>query len=432
MSEAIEEGRMHVITAIRQAWLLLASIGWIAWEQRGNIREAMDKLSVHSAPLAVAVLVLATVVVVSAPVFLTWRRTTFTMTTEHIEYRTGVLRHVTRRIPLARIRTVDVEQPLFGRPFGARTLKFGTLEEQEQLGYLTPRAARRLHDAVVMQTGAASARNEEGIVARVAPGTLALSMLLDLHTTLSLAAGLVGALIPYLIFDQPVGLALLLPWLRSAWRMTGQAFPRQYGWTIRETDAGYRCEGGLFNKWQYTWQAQHITSLTVHQPLLWRSRDWVKVTATAIGRSEGTVIPVASRAQAEKMVVRFFGPEALELLSHADPAPRRARWCTPWWRNCAFAWAGDYAAGWRGMFLRQFVTVAPLPRVASVGAEQGWWQRRHGLADVVLDFPAGGEVVAPHRDVEDAARLTARLREESVKHALAGKPIRRRTQAAAA
>ncbi|MGW1290865.1 hypothetical protein ACWD4N_46795, partial [Streptomyces sp. NPDC002586] len=131
-------------------------------------------------------------------------------------------------------------------------------------------------------------------------------------------------------------------------------------------EAGYRTESGLFNKRQYTWQSDRISSITMHQPLLWRSRDWVKVTGGIVGHKDLLLVPVTTRAQAEKMLVRIYGPEVLKLLDNPVPVSRRARWCTLWWRGCAVSYTQDFAAGWRGLFLKQTVTVARAARVLGV------------------------------------------------------------------
>jgi putative membrane protein len=430
----IESGRLHPITAIRQAWLQLSVFVWLAWDHRDIFDDVTDKFGVRG-PVAS---VLTFVALVSLIVYVSWRKTAFTMTSAYLDYHYGLMRQVHRRINVDQIRTVDVEHPLFGRPFGVRALVFSTAAGPTKLAYLGPHAAAKLHDAVVTQTGATSTRaSSEGVVARVTATRLALSILLDVEELLGLIIGGAMSFIPFIVSGHVFTLGLALPWLRTTWRATGKKFPKYHGWTVREVAAGYRVEYGLFNKEQFTWQRDRICSITLHQPLLWRSRDWVKVTGGFVGREGGDgngpedpdgllLIPVTTRAQAEKMLVRIYGPEVLKLIDEPVRAPRRARWCTLWRRGCALSHSRDFVIGWRGLFLKQTATIAPLARVLGVNVLQGPWQRVHQLAHVRLSLPGGDDVLAAHRDIHEAARVASMIRASTVNSVLTGTPIARR------
>jgi uncharacterized membrane protein YdbT with pleckstrin-like domain len=59
-----------------------------------------------------------------------WRKRTYTLTTERLATRTGVLRRSGRDIPLTRINDVAFEQGVFDRMFGAGTLKVSAASEE--------------------------------------------------------------------------------------------------------------------------------------------------------------------------------------------------------------------------------------------------------------------------------------------------------------
>jgi putative membrane protein len=422
VSDVIEKGRLHPITPLRRAWLQVSIFVWLAWDHLDECRKLADRYGVWGIVGASALLV----ALIGGLVFASWRKTEFTLSSTHLDYHYGMLYQVHRRIPLDQIRTVDVEHPLFGRPLGVRAMSFGTASKSTKLAYLGPKTATRLHDAVVTQTGAVSAKHDENVIARVTPAQLALSILLDAQVMIGLVIGGLFSFLPFILFDHAVTLGLVLPWVRSAWRATGKRFPQQHGWVVREVEAGYRTEHGLFNKQQNTWQADRISSITLHQPTLWKSRNWVRVTGGVVGYDDATLIPVTTRAQAEKMLVRMFGPDVLKLMDNPVQVSRRARWCTPWWRACAFSHSPEFVAGWRGLFLRQTVTIAPMTRVLAVEVEQGPWQRVHGVAHIVLKLPGGTDVEAVNRDKGDAKEIADMMRKSAVRNALNGVPILRR------
>ncbi|KAE8763126.1 PH domain-containing protein [Georgenia thermotolerans] len=68
--------------------------------------------------------------------FLAWSRRTYTLTTERLATRTGVLRRSGRDIPLTRINDVAFEQGIFDRLVGAGTLKISAASEQGTLTFV--------------------------------------------------------------------------------------------------------------------------------------------------------------------------------------------------------------------------------------------------------------------------------------------------------
>ncbi|WP_226909481.1 PH domain-containing protein [Georgenia ruanii] len=67
---------------------------------------------------------------------LAWSRRTYTLTTERLATRAGVLRRSGRDIPLTRINDVAFEQGIVDRLVGAGTLKISAASEQGTLTFV--------------------------------------------------------------------------------------------------------------------------------------------------------------------------------------------------------------------------------------------------------------------------------------------------------
>jgi len=425
VSDTVISGRLHPMTPVRRSWVQLSAFGWMAYGQRDRIDFTPDSLGEWVFELGGTVALLAAII---AGFTASWAKTSFTLSTTHLSYGFGLWHQTRRTFPIEQIRTVDVSRPLWARVFRVAELTVSTESTNQKISCLSIRDAEQLRATVLqLAKGEVPGTEEsgEGVIARVDSKQLALSILLDIRVMGKVVFGAAFAVAPYLYTDHVVSLALLLPWLRSAWRATGKRFPADHGWTVREVEDGYRTEYGLFNKGQYTWQRDRITSVTFHQPILWRSRDWVSVSGGLVGFSSYKLLPVATRAQAEKLLVGLMGVDALKVMDVHYPVGRKAKWCTPFWRACGYSESDGFFAAWQGLFLKQRVTVARTDAGLSVTAEQGMWQRLHGRASVTLELSGGQDVTAVHREVGEAEELTEKLRLTVRKHTLEGKPIRR-------
>lgn len=408
MSDVIVSGRLHPITPIRKAWLLISSLIWLGISQREGIQDLHDYLGYWWMGAIFAAFAAMT----SALVLASWLKTSFHLTAIQLDFNFGLMHRVHRCFPMDQIRTVDVSRPIWARVIGVASVKIATQDATQEIGYLSKKDAERITDNVlrILHGEAPSTKDSgEGVVARVDSRMLAVSILLDARMLVKLTIGLPLVLWPYLATDHLWSLAVVLPWLRSAWNATGKKFPAQHGWTVREVESGFQTQNGLFNKVQHTWQKDRISSVTLHQPILWRSRDWVQVSAATVGNNGGTILPVATRCQAEKLMAGLLGVEVLKALDDVQPISRRARWCTPFWKACGYSETELFAAGWKGLFLRQEITVAHMKRVIGVTVAQGWWQRRHLVASVDLTLPGGPDVEIVHRDLDEAAEIASHM-----------------------
>lgn len=424
MSDTIISGRLHPITPIRRTWLFLTSIAWLTYGQRDTIADLHEKIGYWW----MAAIVAALVALIASMVTLSWIKTSFRLTPTELDFRYGAMRRVERRFPVDQIRTVDVNRPVWARIIGVASVKVATQADNQQISYLSRNDAERIVENVrrILHGEVPSTQESgEGVLARVDSHMLGLSMLLNARLMVKLAISLPLALWPYLASDEVWSLALVLPWLRSAWNATGKKFPTQHGWTVCETESGFQTKRGLFNKTEHTWQQDRISSVTIHQPILWRSRNWVQVSAATVGYGGSVVLPVATRCQAEKLVAGLLGVESLKVLDVMKPVGRKARWCTPFWKACGYSETNLFVAGWKGLFLKQKITLARIDRVVCVETEQGWWQRRHGVASVNLLLPGGPDVEIVHRDLEGAASIARRMSNRVLAETLDAPRIRR-------
>lgn len=424
MSRVLVQGRLHPVTPLRRSWVQLSVFGWLAWGHRDTLDTVCDAVGTWAVVVLAAVLGAAVVTGYTVA----WFKARYCLTREHLDYRYGLVRRVHRRFPIDKIRAVDVQRPLWARLIGVASLRIDTAGGPQSITVLSRKDAHRLRTEVLSLVHSTTAEdaedagdggNGEGegtVIARVSARDLAVSILLNARMMIRLTIGAGVSITPFLLSGHPLSLGLVLPWLRDLWHATGKRFPADHGWTVREVPGGYRTEHGLFNRSQYTWQHDRICSITLHQPVLWRSRNWVKITGGVVAHGrDGVILPVAKRHEAEKLMVGLLGADVLAVLDDPAIAPRRARRCTPFWRACAWSESTAFAAGWRGLFLRQQITVAPLRRVLTVHTSQGWWQRLHGVATVELALPGGTDVQAVHRATADAGRIADRMRVSAVK-----------------
>jgi len=425
VSDAVISGRLHPMTPVRRSWIKLSAFAWLAYGQRDLIDFTPDSLGEWVFELGGTVALLTVII---AGFTASWAKTSFTLTTTHLSYGFGLWHQTRRTFPIEQIRTVDVSRPLWARVFRVAELTVSTESTNQKISCLSVRDAERLRTTVLqMAKGDVPGTEEtgEGVIARVDSKQLALSILLDLRVMGKVVFGAAFAVVPYLYTDHVVSLALVIPWLRSAWRSTGKRFPADHGWTVREVEDGYRAEYGLFNKSQYTWQRDRVTSVTFHQPILWRSRDWVSVSGGIVGFSSYKLLPVATRAQAEKLLVGLMGVDALKVMDVHHRVDEKAKWCTPFWRACGYSESEGFLAAWQGLFLKQRVTVGRTDAGLTVCVDQGIWQRMHGRASVTMGLSGGTDVTAVHREVGEATALAEKLRLTVRERTQAGTPIRR-------
>jgi putative membrane protein len=369
--------------------------------------------------LTVAVLAVATVLAALAG-WVSWRTTRFRLSGGELQVDSGVLVKRARRVPLARVQSIDVVRPLIARLLGLAELRLevvGGGETEAPLSYLSEPDAQRLRAQLLSTGGATGAPPPEQLLVRVPTGVLVTSVLLSGPVVLTVA--LVPVLLVVLAIEPQAALpalAALVPAFLGVGSVAVRRVLNGYGSTVSESPEGLRLRHGLLDTRSQTVPAGRVQGVRVREPLLWRAPDWAGVDVDVAGyaaRGEeqaGTsaLLPVAPRQLATAVVARVLGGD----LPVADrPVPRRARWRAPLsHRRLRVGVDARHLVVTSGV-LTTTTDIVPLAKVQSLRLTQGPWQRRLGLADVRADT-AGRRLpgaVARHRDADEARALLVEL-----------------------
>ena len=205
---------------------------------------------------------------------------------------------------------------------------------------------------------------------------------------------------------------------RSSWsrcRPRSNGVVGQFDFTVAESPDGLRLRRGLLETRAQTVPPGRVQAVRVVEPLLWRSRGWVRVEANVAGYvGEGQ--QQASRARPGRHPRRGAPGCSRVVLPGLDSrqvvpqgVPRRARWLDPLqWRSLAVGSDDRFLLVRRGRWRRE-TDLLPHEKVQSVRISQGAVQRRLRLATLHVDTTPGPvAVVAAHRDAADARRAARR------------------------
>ncbi len=368
-------------------------------------------------------------VVIAGFAYLSWTRLTYYFDdTGDLRVDSGIFTRQQRRLALSRLQAVDVNQPLLARVVGMAEVKVevaGAGDSRVTLQYLTYADAQAFRAEILAR--AAGLRPDVGtapqnVIVSVPPKDLVVSLLLS-STTLVGVVATIGIVVILVVSEGAVGLlGLLLTGGVPIFAAFGQ-FVRFFGFTVAESPDGLRLRSGLTSTQAQTVPPGRVHAVEYSQPLLWRSRDWVRVQITVAGTSSGednqqggsagTLLPVAPREVAEAVVERVLPGLGVSDLTWTE-APARVRWRAPiQWRRLAVG-ANDRAfATRRGRLVRR-LAVVPHARTQSVHLTQGPWQRRLDVATVRVDVAPGPvSVEGLHQDAGTARAVLDRQAERA-------------------
>ena len=293
-------------------------------------------------------------------------------------------------------------------------------------------------------------------------GSLLRSVSLYLSLILPTVVIVVG-IIAYVVDDPPSGgvLALATTFISTvagAVSLVWSRFNNAWNFQAAATPSGIRMRYGLTSDTSRTLPPGRVHGVGIAQPILWRGKDWWKVSVTVAGREDRSqdgqnrqfgnlLLPVGVRDTALRalwLVVPDLGvPDPDSLLAQAltgrdddgvgDPqAPagsaergfvrisRRGRLFRPLtWRRAAIALTDTCVIIRHGRWRRR-VAVFPYERIQSLRVRQGPLARRRGLASLRLDMVAQ-EVPASitNLDAADAKALAARISQRALHRARA-------------
>jgi putative membrane protein len=409
--------RLHPLTPLlrggRFLLLLAAIVGQQGVRQGGELPPGVIGLSVLAATAA-AVLV----------GYVIWRTTRYRLTATELQVDSGVLTKRSRRVPLARLQSVDVVRPIIARVLGLAELRLevvGGGSTEAPLAYLSEEDAQRLRRSMLALAAGRTEPEEpvaDDVLVVVPTATLVASALLGPPM-----AGLVlmTVVLIALAAIQPSAfgpvLVALLPAYAAVLTLSGRRILTEYGFTVAESADGLRLRHGLLDTRTQTIPPGRVQAIRVLEPLLWRPWGWVRVEVDVAGYGEqrgeqqsatSALLPVAPRALAEALVGRVMGGG---LPPATAPVPGRVRWRAPLSRPRLMAGVDDRHLVTTSGVLTTTTDVVPLAKVQSLRLTSGPWQQRLRLATLHADT-AGRRLPgakAYHRDIDEAHALITEL-----------------------
>jgi putative membrane protein len=371
---------------------------------------------------------------------LSWRFTRYRVTADALELHHGILVRRQRQARLDRLQAVDVVQPLVARIFGLARLTLevaGGGDSRVELSYLTDTQARRLRNHLLARAAGVRYDTEEAPEAPEhhvleVPVPRLIGALVLSGTTAFLVLFVLGLVVSAALTGQVVAFAGLFPALLGTGGLLWRRFSGGFGFTVTTSPDGLRLRHGLLEHRAQTVPPGRVQAVRLAQPLLWRGRDWWKVTVNVAGygrggeRAEDTetaLLPVGTRDDAVTVLALVLPDLGVAPPEHpravveagltgrdgdggfAGP-PRAARWVDPLvWRRTGFRVTGE-ALLLRSGRLHRGLDVVPHARTQSVGLRQGPLDRRLGLVTFVLHSTPGSITpTVPHLPPDLAAAL---------------------------
>jgi putative membrane protein len=359
--------------------------------------------------------------------WLAWRAMRYRLTDTELQVESGVLTTRSRRVPLARLQSVDVVRPLFARFLGLAELRMevvgGGAGAEAPLSYLSEDDAEALRIRLLQLASGrgavdvTAAEEPQRVLVVVPGGPLVWSTLLG--APVQVVAVLLPVLVVVALVDLSYVPGLLLgaaPLLFGVGSFAVRRVLTEYGFTVAEAADGLRLSQGLLDTRSSTIPPGRVQTVRVTQPLLWRPFGWVRVEVDVAGYAAGgdqqvttgALLPVAPRELAERLVARVLG-SPLPVADVRPPTSARLR-APASYRRLAIGVDDRHLVSTYGIATTT-VDVVPLAKVQSLRWTQGPLQRRLGLSSVHVDT-AGRRLpgtVAVHRGAREGEVLLAEL-----------------------
>ncbi len=279
-----------------------------------------------------------------------WRSTGYRLVGDVLELRTGAVFRSHRRVPLARIESVDIARPLLARVFGLAEVRVEAVSEggsEVRLSFLPEPIAADVRHQLTTRAGALADEVESPPAptpaVRVPDRELALAYLVGPLGALVLFAAV--SLIP-LAFGGVDALAGGVVASAVGFLGAGATFvmraERLYGFSLAEVPEGLRLRRGLLNELHQTVPLARVQAVRIEEPVLWRpfhrSRLVVDVAGYRGGdresrRDTAVLLPVATPELVAAVLQRVMPGVDLHAADLAPP-PESARWRSPLrWRR---------------------------------------------------------------------------------------------------
>ena len=365
--------------------------------------------------------------------FVHWLVTRWRVAGAELQIETGLFRRQSIRVPLSRIRTIDLVRPALGRVFGLTEVRVeiaGHGSGRGRLAYL-PEAratavraqllalAHGLPEETPTPVGAPVwAVDNARLVASALLGAPAALLTVLLAGIVATAVGAPSAL--------PGVLGSLVPLVIGSVSWIGRIVLAEFGFSVDAAGDGLRLHSGLLQTRAQTIPAGRVQAVRCTQPLWWRPFGWyrleVDIARQRSGRrgSEGdsarvsrALMPVGSGADVDLLLGLVLPYARWRPPVHARP-PVRSALKAPLSYFALAAWFDDHYMATRTGRLRRSTVLVPLAKIQSVRWVQGPVQRSLKLATVYVDLAGRGwRGAARCRDQADAAGLWAELCERA-------------------
>jgi putative membrane protein len=406
--------------------------------------------------------------------YVRWRSTTYAVTGDAIEYRTGVVSVREASVPLSRVQALDSVQGILQRVFGVAAVQVqaagGGRKAEIVLSAVAPAdlAALRAavagahHEAVApvepehrgryerlsgrRLAAAAATQGQVAVVLPILAG--AVQLLRDVFSDSAIEER-AFALVPDSVGEALLALALLgaVGWALSALG-TVISFA---GFTLERDGARLRIARGLLQRREAIVPVRRVQAVRVVEGVLREPFGLASLRVEVAGyaadaASAQTLFPLVRVAEVEPLLRRMLPEVAVPLAPLAPPPPRALRrflvapvaagavpaaaaWAAlaaarpwalvllvpaAWWgvaRYRATGWRVDETyLALRSRRLARTTVLAPVRRIQQHELEQTLLQRRGRLASLEVALGAGTRARVDHLELEVAGRVFADLR----------------------
>ncbi|WP_426563675.1 PH domain-containing protein [Angustibacter sp. McL0619] len=439
--------RLHPLTPLARGWKVVAVILALIAQQRGTALFSDGLPSREEAFITLAVLAGAALLA-GLYGLVAWRCAAYQVDRDTLRLHYGVVFRQQRHARLDRLQAVDVVRPLLGRFLGLAEVRLevaGGKDSAIVLSLLRESDAVELRNVLLAR---AAGVHYDGDVAPQAPETEVLqvpvsrvigSMLLTLPSMLLLFV-VVTAVTAVTVTREFAALAIVASVAIGIVGTLWGRFTSRFGFRVATSPDGIRLHHGLLTTRAQTVPPGRVQAIRLHQPLMWRRRDWWTMQVNVAGyggghgmgesggtnaEEENVLLAVGTREQA-LLVLRLALPGLEDEDGQADDtraavvagldgtdedtgfvvAPRASRWLDPiGWRRHGVNVLDDVVLLRRGRFGRE-LDVVPHARTQSLGVRQGPLQRRLALASFHMHSTAGPvHPTVMHLCSDDAAAL---------------------------
>lgn len=338
--------------------------------------------------------------------FSSWWFTRYIIDETEIRIETGFLMRGSRRIPFARLQSVDINQPFLARFFDLAELTLemaGGSESKTNLRFLPLAEAVALRELLLERKHGvgqpATAKNVEPttVITSVPPQHLVLGAILSLDL-LNMIGISVVILVVAILAEIPIGaLVGSLPFLFATVQMLSSRIVAQWGFTLTRGSHGLRITRGLFSRTSQTIPFDRVQGVRMVEPLIWRKLGWARLEVDVAGyagssseddETSSMLLPIGPRELAVWLIDELV-PEADDSLVLEVKPDVRARVFAPIGWKYRWLRRGDATVSSKTGWISHSTSVVPHHKVQSVAIIEGPLQRLRKLATVQIDTPDG-------------------------------------------